>query len=127
MKPDIEALGNAVIGAAIEVHKELGPGLLESTYERCLVHELSLKDIQAVRQKSQAISYKGLELEEGYRIDVLVEGSIVLELKAVAELNDLHRAQLITYLKLGQCSLGYLINFNVPRLVEGLERMVYRH
>ena len=121
---DIEEIGSAVIGAAIEVHRELGPGLLESTYERCLVHELNLKGIRAERQKAQTIYYKGLELEEGYRIDVLVEGVIVLELKAVAELNDIHLAQLLTYLKLSRTSLGFLINFNVIKLKHGLRRVV---
>ncbi len=87
---------NEVIGSAIEVHRELGPGLLESTYERCLVYELSLRGIKAERQKVQPISYKGLELDEGYRIDVLVEDKIILELKAVDSLNDIHRAQLLT-------------------------------
>lgn len=121
---DIEDLGKRIIGAAIEVHKELGPGLHESTYERCLVHELKLNGIQAVRQKAQPITYKGLELEEGYRIDILVEEKIVLELKAVKELDDVHLAQLLTYLKLSKIHLGFLINFNVPKLKDGLKRVV---
>lgn len=124
---DVEELGRRVIGAAIEVHKELGPGLLESTYERCLVHELNLQGVEAVRQKKQPIFYKGLELEEGYRIDVLVEGQIVLELKAVNSIDDVHLAQLLTYLKLSELSLGYLINFNVLKLKDGLRRVVNNH
>ncbi len=123
----IEDIGKSVIGAAIEVHRELGPGLLEGSYERCLVHELGLRGLRAERQCCQPIVYKGLKLEEGYRLDVFVEGSIVLELKAVSALTSLHRAQLITYLKLSGCTLGYLINFNVERLVDGLERIVHQH
>ena len=113
-----------IIGAAIEVHKELGPGLLESTYERCLVYELTLRGIKAERQKAQPIYYKGLELDEGYRIDILVNGTIILELKAVDAINDIHRAQILTYLKLSNCTLGYLINFNVLLLKDGLHRIV---
>ena len=121
---DIEAIGNIVIGAAIEVHRELGPGLLESTYERCLVHELMLQEIQAVRQKAQPINYKGLQIDEGYRIDVLVEDQLVLELKAVDALNNIHLAQILTYLKLSNLRLGFLINFNTERLKDGIRRVV---
>lgn len=121
---DIEAVGKSVIGAAIEVHRELGPGLLESTYERCLVHELTLRRIKAIRQKPQPIIYKGLEIDEGYRIDVLVEDKIILELKAVDSLNNIHTAQLLTYLKLSNLNLGFLINFNTERLIDGLKRIV---
>tara|TARA_B110000037_G_C16863073_1_gene400859 strand:+ start:145 stop:543 length:399 start_codon:yes stop_codon:yes gene_type:complete len=124
---NIEELGNQIIGAAIEVHKVLGPGLLESTYEYCLVHELGLQGIRAERQKSQPINYKGLELDEGYRIDILVEDKIVLELKAVKALDDIHMAQLLTYLKLSKLSLGFLINFNVTKLKDGLKRVVNNH
>jgi GxxExxY protein len=121
---EIEELGRKVIGAAIEVHRELGPGLLESSYERCLVHELNLRGTVAERQRPQPIYYKGLEIEEGYRIDVLVEGKIVLELKVVDELRGVHTAQLLTYLKLSGCRLGYLINFNVSVLKDGIKRLV---
>ena len=121
---NIEEVGRQVIGAAIEVHRELGPGLLESSYERCLVHELTLRGISAERQKPQPICYKGLELEEGYRLDVLVEGQVVLELKVVDTFTNLHTAQLLTYLKLSGCRLGYLINFNVPVLKDGIKRIV---
>ncbi len=123
-RDQIEKIGSQIIGAAIEVHRELGPGLLESTYERCVMHELSLRGIKAERQKPQPIHYKGLELEEGYRLDILVEGEIVLELKVVDHINNLHTAQLLTYLKLSGCFLGYLINFNVPVLKEGIKRIV---
>jgi len=117
-------LSDQIIGAAIEVHRTLGPGLLESTYEACLAHELNLKGIKAVRQKKQPIIYKGLEIDEAYRIDVIVEDKILLELKVVDALNDVHLAQLLTYLKLSGCSLGYLMNFNVPLMKDGIRRVV---
>ena len=124
---NIEQLGNQIIGAAIEVHRELGPGLLESTYERCLLHELNLRNIRAERQKEQLIHYKNTKMDEGYRIDLLVENLIILELKAVSTLNNVHKAQLITYLKLSKCTLGYLINFNVAMLKDGIQRIVNKH
>jgi GxxExxY protein len=120
----IEELGNQIIGAAIEVHRELGPGLLESSYEACLMHELKLRGIQAERQVPHPLVYKGLELDEGYRIDILVEGQIVLELKTVETLNDVHMAQILTYLRLSDCQLGYLLNFKVPLMKEGIRRVV---
>jgi GxxExxY protein len=120
-------LSEQVLGAAIDVHTELGPGLLESTYERCLDHELSLRGIQGIRQKKQPITYKGLELDEGYRLDILVENQIILELKVVDQLNNIHTAQLITYLKLSGCTLGYLLNFNVTKMKDGIKRVVYNH
>jgi len=120
-------LSEQVLGAAIDVHTELGPGLLESTYERCLAHELSLRGIQGIRQKKQPITYKGLELDEGYRLDILVENQIILELKVVDQLNNIQTAQLITYLKLSGCTLGYLLNFNVTKMKDGIKRVVYNH
>lgn len=121
---EFEELTSEIIGAAIEVHKELGPGLLESTYERCLVHELSLRGIKTERQKVQPIIYKGLELDEGYRLDILVDHQIILELKVVDSLNDIHTAQLLTYLKLSDLRLGYLLNFNVTQMKQGIKRLV---
>lgn len=123
----MKELSEQIIGAAIEVHRELGPGLFESTYEACLAHELNLRGIKAVRQKKQPIHYKGLEIDEAYRIDVIVEDKIILELKVVDTLNDIHLAQLLTYLKLSGCPLGYLINFNVPLLKDGIRRVVNNH
>ena len=114
-------LSTKVIGCAIEVHRELGPGLLESTYQRCLAHELRLAGISFEIEHPQPVSYKGLELECGYRIDLLIENQIVVELKAVAELLPIHDAQLITYLKLSKLRRGYLMNFNVPLLKAGLK------
>ncbi len=121
----MKELCNQIIGAAIEVHRELGPGLLESAYERCLLHELILRGIKAERQVVQPIHYKDLALDEGYRLDIVVEGKIVLELKAVDHLLPIHSAQLLTYLKLSGYHLGYLINFNVKLLKEGIKRIVH--
>jgi GxxExxY protein len=123
----MKELSDKIIGAAIEVHRELGPGLLESTYEACLAHELNLQGIKAVRQKKQPIHYKGLENDEAYRIDIIVEDQIILELKVVDELNNIHLAQLLTYLKLSGCTLGYLMNFNVPLMKDGIRRVVNNH
>jgi len=120
----MKKLTEQIIGTAIEVHKTLGPGLLESTYERCLFQELTLRGIESERQKIQPIHYKGLDLDEGYRLDLLVEGKIVLELKSVDQVNPIHTAQLLTYLKLSGHKLGYLINFNVILLKDGIKRMV---
>lgn len=120
----LEDLSREVIGAAIEVHRELGPGLLESAYEACLCHELGLRGIKHHRQKEQPVTYKGLLVECGYRIDILVEDRMVLELKAVEALLPIHEAQLMTYLKLSKCRLGFLMNFNVPMMKDGLKRIV---
>lgn len=120
---EYEKLTERVLGAATEVHRELGPGLLESTYEKCLVHELRLHGIDAERQVSQPIEYKGLFLDEGYRIDILVEKRLILELKVVESVAPLHLAQLLTYLKLSKLPLGYLLNFNVPMMKDGIKRV----
>jgi GxxExxY protein len=114
----------AVIGAAIEVHRALGPGLLESAYEECLCWELALQDIAFERQKHLPVEYKGLKLNCGYRLDFLIEASVVVEIKAVENLTPLHEAQLLTYLKLTGCKVGLLINFNSPRLRDGVRRLV---
>jgi GxxExxY protein len=121
---DINDLTGAVIGAAIEVHKTLGAGLLESTYEECLSIELRLRGIPYNRQKWLPIQYKGVELDTGYRIDILVAESLILELKACESLEPIHEAQLLTYLKLTGIKVGLLINFNVPILKEGIKRLV---
>ena len=120
----ISGLTEKIIGAAIEVHKALGPGLLESTYEGCLEHELSLAGISFERQVPLPVSYKSLQLDCGYRLDFLIEKMVVLELKAVEGLQPIHEAQLLTYLKLGGWPIGLLINFNVPVLKNGIKRMV---
>jgi GxxExxY protein len=113
-----------IIGAAIEVHKVLGPGLLESAYEGCLAHELSVANISFERQVPLPVIYKSLQLDCGYRIDFLVEKMVVLELKTVENFQPIHEAQLLTYLKLGGWPIGLLINFNVPVLRKGIKRIV---
>ena len=117
-------LSRKVFGCGIEVHRELGPGLLESTYQRCLAHELGLAGISFKVEHPQPVIYKGLELECGYRIDLLIENQIVVELKAVTELLPIHEAQLITYLKLSNVRQGLLMNFNVPMLKAGLKSIL---
>ena len=117
-------LTGAIIGMAIEVHRELGPGLLESAYEECLAHELRQSTVKFARQKPVPVTYKGLELDCGYRIDLLVEDQLVIELKSVEELIPLFDAQILTYMKLADKSIGLLINFNVPVLKSGIKRFV---
>tara|TARA_B100000683_G_C12423858_1_gene528906 strand:- start:98 stop:469 length:372 start_codon:yes stop_codon:yes gene_type:complete len=119
-----DSLSNRVIGCAIEVHRELGPGLLESAYEQCLAHELKLGGIQFDRQKNLPVEYKGQKIDCGYRIDLLVEGQLILELKCVDALTSVHQAQLMTYMKLAKIKTGFLINFNVSLLKNGLKRFV---
>ena len=121
---DLNKLSSKIIGAAIEVHKILGPGLLESAYEECLCKELSLRDISFERQKPLPLEYKGDKLDCGYRLDVMVEKSIILELKACEEIEPIHKAQLLTYLRLSNLSLGLLLNFNVPLMCDGIVRIV---
>jgi GxxExxY protein len=113
-----------IIGAAIEVHKNLGPGLLESAYEECLGFELLQKGFSIERQKPVPVIYKGIKLDCGYRIDILVEKQIVIELKSVDAINPVHEDQILTYLKFSQKSIGLLINFNVTSLKQGLKRYV---
>lgn len=117
-------LGEAIIGAAMRVHSALGPGLLENAYELCLVHELNKAGLGVSRQTALPIVYDGLHLEAGYRLDVVVEGKIVLELKSVDRLQALHTAQLVSYLRLGQYPLGYLLNFNVVHMRDGVKRVI---
>ena len=111
-----------VIGCAIEVHRALGPGLLESTYQQCLAHELTLNDIPFRLEHPLPVEYKGVRLDCGYRIDVLVDDRLILELKAVEEVKGIHKAQLLTYMKLSRVKTGLLINFNVQRLTDGIQR-----
>ena len=114
-----------IIGAAIEVHRAIGPGLLESAYEECLCKELSLRQIPFERQKPLPVKYKDLKLDCGYRLDLLVADTVVLELKAVESLLRIHEAQVLTYLKLGKWELGLLINFNVEVLRDGIRRIIH--
>lgn len=124
---DIEALAHRVIGACIEVHRCLGPGLLESAYEACLVHELNLLGISFERQLSLPVIYKGFKVDCGYRMDLVVDGRLVVELKAVEVILPIHEAQLLTYLRLTGCSLGLIANFHARSMKEGLRRMVLNH
>jgi GxxExxY protein len=119
-----KAITEQVIGACIEVHREIGPGLLESAYEECLCYELSQRWISFERQKPLPVKYKGVLLDCGYRLDLVVEERIILELKAVEALLPVHKAQVLTYLKLAGLTLGVLINFNVPVLKDGIKRIV---
>lgn len=121
---DNNPITDAIIGAAIEVHKELGPGLLESAYEQCLCHELYLRQLPFQCQLSMPVKYKGINLDCGYRLDVVVNDEVVVELKAVEQITDLHRAQILTYMRLSKKKVGLLINFNVPLLKDGIERFV---
>lgn len=118
------AITEQVIGACIEIHKHLGPGLLESAYEECLCYELSALGINFERQKTLPVKYKTVSLDCGYRLDLVVENKIILELKTVENLLPIHEAQLLTYLKLSGLTLGLLINFNVPVLKNGIKRIV---
>jgi len=119
-----DGLSNRVIGCAIEVHRELGPGLLESIYERCLARELTLAGIDFQLQWPLPVEYKGVRLECGYRVDMMVEGQLIVDLKAIEIVTGIHQAQLLTYVKLAKVATGLLINFNVPMLKEGLQRFV---
>ena len=121
METDI--ITRKVIECAIEVHKQLGPGLLESTYESCLVYELQQAELSPFNQVELPISYKNISLDAGYRLDILLPKVLILELKAVDKLLPIHTAQLITYLKLTGIKTGLLINFNVSRLVDGIKRI----
>lgn len=123
-KMEFDQLSKRVIGCAIEVHRALGPGLLESTYEQCLAHELNQAGIGIKLQHALPVLYKGLRLDCGYRVDILVQDALILELKSVDAILNIHQAQLLTYMKLASIKTGLLINFNVPRLKAGLQRFV---
>jgi GxxExxY protein len=113
-----------IIGAAIEVHKALGPGLLESAYKECLYYKLFQNDLNVIKEKPMPLIFEEVKLEVGYRIDILVENRIVIEVKSVEALNDVHMAQTLTYMKLGNYRLGLLINFNVLSLKDGIKRII---
>ncbi len=119
-----DQLSNGIIGAAIEVHRTLGPGLLESAYEECMAYELQLRGFAFERQSPLPVVYKGVKLDCGYRIDLLVENLVIVELKTVEALAPIHEAQLLTYLRMRGLWLGLLINFNTPVLKRGLKRLV---
>lgn len=117
-------LSNIIIGCAIEVHRQLGPGLLESAYKTCLSYELIQKGLNVNIEKPMPIIYKEVKLDHGYRIDLLVDNKVVIEIKTVEALNDVHTAQVLTYLKLGNYKLGLLLNFNVGILKNGIKRII---
>ena len=119
-----DELSHRVIGCALEVHRALGPGLLESAYGQCLAHELSLRDIPFKLQQPMPVDYKGLRLDCGYRIDLLVDDKLIVELKSTEQLQRVHEAQLLTYMKLAGIKTGLLINFNVDRLAQGIRRFI---
>jgi GxxExxY protein len=119
---EINRITEQIIGAAIEVHRTLGPGLLESTYHACLRHELIQRGLDVESEKELPVVYKGIKLDCGYRIDLLVNQAVIVELKAVDELKTIHEAQLLSYLKLSRCPVGLLINFNVRQLTQGIKR-----
>ncbi len=119
-----EQLTEAIIGAAIEVHKALGPGLLESVYEECLCHELHLRGVSFTRQVELPIAYKGVKLQGGYRMDLVVEDTVLIEVKSVEETRAIHEAQLLTYLRLSGKRVGLLLNFGAARLRDGILRRV---
>jgi GxxExxY protein len=118
------AITHHIIAAAIEVHRILGPGLLESTYMPCLLFELSARNLRSVVQRSVPIVYKGMALDSTYRVDLIVEDQVVVEIKAVEHVLPVHEAQVITYLVLTGCPVGLLINFNVPKLTDGVRRLI---
>lgn len=116
-------LTGKIIGAAIDIHRALGPGLLESAYEACLIYELRLRKLKVESQKPIPIFYKDVMLDCGYRVDLVVEGQVIVEIKSVSNLVPIHESQLLSYLKLSDCKIGLLINFNVKYLKEGIRRM----
>ena len=124
MKTELNKITEIIIGAAMAVHRELGPGLLESAYEACLAYEIPDRGLAVERQKALPVKYRGVNVDCGYRIDLLVEGKVVIELKAVERLEAIHQAQLLSYLKLSGCKVGLLINFNVKVLKDGIRRLV---
>jgi len=121
---EFDALSNRVIGCAIEVHRYLGPGLLESVYAQCLAYELAVNGIEFEMEKPLPVEFKGVKLDWGNRIDLLIENELIIELKAVKEILGIHKVQLLTYMKLARIPIGLLINFNVERLKDGLKRFV---
>lgn len=120
----LNGLTRQIIGAAIEVHRHLGPGLLEMSYETCLAYELEQRGLVFERQKALPLTYKEIRLEQGYRIDLLVEDAVVVELKAVDQLMPVHEAQMLSYLRFTGCKVGLLMNFNVKLLKDGIRRFI---
>jgi GxxExxY protein len=124
LRMDLEQIGNTIISAAIRVHKVLGPGLLESAYQKCLDYELRKTDLRVECELILPVQYETVQIDAGYRIDMLVEGLIIIENKTVERILPIHEAQLLTYLKMKNCQLGYLLNWNVSLMKDGIKRMV---
>jgi len=123
---DLNEITGEIIAAAIEVHRALGPGLLESAYEACLAYELVQRGLRVARQKELPVIYKNVRVDCGFRLDLMVEDKVVVELKAVERIEPIHKAQLLSYLKISGCTVGLLVNFNVKVLKEGISRIVNR-
>ncbi len=123
----INDVSGQIVDSALKVHKALGPGLLESAYEACLVHELKKRDLPVQSQIELPIEYDGTRIEAGYRLDVVVANSVIVELKSVEKLAPIHEAQLLSYLKLSGITVGLLINFNVLKIKDGIKRLVFNH
>jgi len=121
---EVNRVSGEIVDAAMTVHTALGPGLLESAYEACLAHELTQRRFRAQRQVQMPVTYRGVQVDAGYRIDLFVEETVIVELKAVREVAPIHEAQLLSYLKLSGCAVGLLINFHVVHLKDGIKRMV---
>ncbi|MFN0293193.1 GxxExxY protein [Pedobacter helvus] len=119
-----DEIAKIIVQAAYNVHVQLGPGLLESAYEACLLFELRYLGLEVLSQVALPLNYRGMQLDCGYRIDILVEDKVIVEIKSVSELSDVHLAQALTYLKLSNCKLGLLINFNVPKIKDGIKRVI---
>ena len=123
-RTELNALTRQIIGAGIEVHRHLGPGLLETSYETCLAYELEQRGLAVERQKALPLTYKKIRLEQGFRIDLLVENTVVVELKAIDQLLPVHEAQMLSYLRFTGCKVGLLMNFNVKLLKDGIHRFI---
>ena len=124
---ELNKITEIIIGRAIEVHRQLGPGLLESTYEACMHYELEIAGLKVLRQLGLPLIYKEIRLEEGYRLDLLIEDIVVVEIKSVEALTDVHTAQVLTYLKLSGAKVGLILNFNVLKLTDGIKRLISRN
>jgi GxxExxY protein len=127
MNPEIENIASPIIDAAVKIHTALGPGLLESVYQRCLIHELRNRRLNVESEVPIPIRYDGMLIDAGYRIDVRVEECIIIENKTVDSIQPIHQARLLTYLKLSECPLGFLINWKTRRIKDGIQRMIGRH
>lgn len=121
---NVNELSRVIIGLALKIHKALGPGLLESAYEECLYYEIGQNGLRVEKQKPMPLIYNEIKMDCGYRVDLIVERKLILEIKSVENLNDVHLAQILTYLKLAECKLGLLINFNVSLLKNGIRRVI---